>query len=266
MNRFDKICKDIKEVKIQGATNVAIAAIKALDIQKDKKSINKLIALRPTEPALKNGIAYALKYGVEEALRKIESQNPKISHHGAKLIKHNSVIYTHCHSSAVIGVIKSAKNKKIKVNNTETRPLFQGRRTSKDLAKLKIPNELYIDSAMRAAIKKCDIVLLGADSITKKKVINKIGSELVCETARRFRKPVYICASTWKYDRDSEHGTETPIEYRNPKEVWPQAPKNTKIINPAFEKIDPYLIRGIICEDGVFSLSKFISKAKKELK
>lgn len=44
---------------------------------------------------------------------------------------------THCHSGSVIKTLVEAhkQNKKIQVFNTETRPLYQGRKTSADLVK-----------------------------------------------------------------------------------------------------------------------------------
>ena len=38
MDSFSKICKDIKSIKIQGATNVAKAAVKAYRLKPTKKS------------------------------------------------------------------------------------------------------------------------------------------------------------------------------------------------------------------------------------
>jgi translation initiation factor 2B subunit (eIF-2B alpha/beta/delta family) len=118
---------------------------------------------------------------------------------------------------------------------------------------------------MRQAIKHADIVLLGADSITEKKIVNKIGSELVAETAKRFEKSVYICSSSWKFDTQSLHGSQTPIEFREDSEVWKKHPAKVNIVNPAFEKIDPGLIKGVVCEFGVLSFKRFISKVKEEI-
>ena len=265
--KFIELLHKIKSVQIQGATNIAKEGVKALKITKDPKCIQQLIETRPTEPALKNAIHYAQKHSVEEALAHFEETDKKISKLGADLIKDKSIIYTHCHSSSVVDIIIEAKKrgKHFAVNNTETRPLFQGRRTSRDMAKYKIENYHFVDSAMRAAIKQSNLVLLGCDAITKTKVINKIGSELVAETAQRFKIPLYICTDSWKFDPTTTHGQETPIEYRGEKEIWKDHPKNTVIINPAFEHINPKLIKGIISELGILSFDEFVKKASKTL-
>jgi ribose 1,5-bisphosphate isomerase len=66
----------------------------------------------------KTGKSYVQDIETEEAIR------PLI---GAKLIKKNMNIMTHCHSGSVVKILIEAhkQGKKIHVYNTETRPLFQ---------------------------------------------------------------------------------------------------------------------------------------------
>lgn len=262
---FNQICKAIKEVKIQGARNVAIAALKAYSLNPTKDSIKNLISLRPTEPALQNALRFAQLYSVKAALLHFSHSEKKIFENSKKLFKNKKVVYTHCHSSTVTGVVINNKNKIKKVNCTETRPLFQGRKTAVELSKANVPVTLYVDSAMRLALKDADIALLGADSILKDgNVINKIGSELVAETAfYNFRTPLYICTNSWKFDPRSLYDKETKIEFRSSKEVWDSKPKNINILNPAFEKINHKLIRGIVCEFGILTPEQFVKKAIK---
>ena len=56
MKRFDKILKDIKSIKIQGATSVALAGMQAYLLQHDTTSVRKILNARPTEPLLQNCI------------------------------------------------------------------------------------------------------------------------------------------------------------------------------------------------------------------
>jgi len=271
--------KKIKELKIQGAANISTAGILALESVTKKakkpseveKARKKLISARPTEPELENYLNYITTYHRDhtkkETLKEIKRLltekkkiNSKIFTNGAKLIDKGDIIFTHCHSSTVIGIIKKAKPKKIQVYITETRPRLQGRITSKDLAKLKIPVTHFVDSAARIALKESDIMLIGADSITYNRVYNKIGSELMALTAKNYHVPVYICASLWKFN----HHRET-IEERSPKEIWQRPPKGVKVKNYAFEKINFSLIKGIICEEGVLRPKKFVKRARKLL-
>jgi len=265
---FNKICKDIKSLKIQGATNVAKAGIKALRIKNDKKAIKKLLSLRPTEPALRNTIKFVKedpkKLG-KEALNHFKESRKKIVQYGSKLIKKNSIVFTHCHSGTVIDIFQGARKKrKFEVYNTETRPLFQGRTTAKEILKLKIPVTHFVDSAGRIAIKECDIVLMGVDAITSDgKVVNKIGTEMFCEIAYRLNIPIYFCTNSWKFDPATIYGFQERIEERAPKEVWKDAPRKLKIKNYAFEFIRPELVTAIISELGVYKPETFVTEVKK---
>lgn len=269
MNRFDKICNDIKTLKIQGAEDVAMAAAKALLLRHDNFAVKKLISLRPTEPCLRNTIKFVLlhkdiKEGVAKALEHFVFSQKKIAEIGSKLIEDKMTIFTHCHSDTVVNIIKEAKRqgKKIKVHLTETRPLFQGRITATQLAKLKIPATLFIDSAARIALKKADIAFFGADAITTTKIYNKIGSEMFAIMAKQQGVPLYIATNSWKFDSKAIYGTEEKIEIRSTKEIWQNPPKGIKILNPAFEKIDPILVTGIISELGLFMRKSFIALLK----
>ena len=56
---FNKIAGDIREVKIQGARNIAKAALQAYSLIPTKESKKKLISLRETEPMLEKVINFA---------------------------------------------------------------------------------------------------------------------------------------------------------------------------------------------------------------
>jgi ribose 1,5-bisphosphate isomerase len=270
MDRFDRICHDIKEVRIQGAAAVARAAVQALLIRHDDASVKKLLSLRPTEPCMRNAIKFALSYpqirqGVQEAL-KILNSDSEIAKIGSRLIENGMTVFTHCHSTTVMSILLEAKRqgKRFSVNCTETRPLFQGRITASQLAKAKIPTTLFVDSAARIALKKADIAFYGCDAITPTHIYNKIGSELFAIIAERYDVPVYVATGAWKFDPESIYGKETEVEERSPKEVWQNAPRGVKISNMAFEKVDAHLVTGIVSEIGVYMKKSFISAFKKE--
>jgi ribose 1,5-bisphosphate isomerase len=270
-------------LKIQGAENVAKEAVKSLGfvVEENKrktpeqimaaleKARKKLFKTRATEPCMRNALNFTL-YGAEkqadipgyvsqrikEALEFFRDAEEKITAYGEQKIKDGMTIYTHCHSSTVTRIIKAAwkNNKHIEVHNTETRPRFQGRITAAELAKEGIPVEHYVDSAARFALKKADIMLIGADAITVEgKVINKVGSELFAEIANKYDVPVYVCTNSWKFDPETVFGFEEPIEKRYAAEVWKDAPKKVKVNNWAFEKIKPELITGVVTELGIYN-------------
>lgn len=260
MGKFEEICRKIKNLEIQGAENVAKAGLVAYSLKPGKESIKRLLSLRPTEPCLENALRFAEKNSVKEAYEYLEESDEKIAKIGAKLVKGD--VYTHCHSSTVNKVLVEAKKtKKFRVYCTETRPKYQGRITAKELAGLNIPVTLFVDSAMRLAIKKVKLAMIGADSITiDGEVINKIGSELAADSCGHFKVPLYIITNSWKFDLRSLYNKEVPIEKRPSVEVWENKPKNVNVMNPAFEKIKASSIKAIVSELGILSPKEFVRK------
>jgi len=296
-----KTFQDIKSLKIQGATDVAIETIKTLanygnSINTKELSILKeriktgakfLLSARPTEPMAQNGVKFILsqlnkskpknvvhakdciKGASNDFLMTMSDAGDLVINHGERLVKNNDDILTHCHSWLVEQILIKAKEnkKKFKVYNTETRPLFQGRMTSKILLKAKISTTMVGDSSAGFLISHysgedlmMDKIILGADAILSDgSVINKIGSFSIGAAAKEEKVPLYIASTLLKYHNKSW----IKIEKRSPKELWKNAPKGLRIINFAFDIIPAKYITGIICEQGIIKpkdIGKVIKK------
>ncbi len=262
--RFDKIVRDIKDVKIQGARNIAKSALYAYSLIPTESSKKKLLSLRPTEPMLEKVLNLTGKKSYRQILNHFTLSQEAINKSVFKMIKNNDVIFTHCHSTNVSNALIYAKRKgkKFQVYNTETRPLFQGRKTAKELSRAGIKVTMFVDSALEDALsgeqgRKPSKVFLGADALLSNGIINKIGSELVSRIAREEKIPVYIIADSWKFTKKK-----VPIEQRKLNEVWNKAPKNVKIKNPAFEFVDKKYLTGIVSELGLMKYETFVKKMK----
>tara|TARA_Y100000034_G_scaffold136953_1_gene217557 strand:+ start:14670 stop:15470 length:801 start_codon:yes stop_codon:yes gene_type:complete len=261
-SKFNKISKDIKSIKIQGARNIAKAGLKAYKLIPTQDSKNKLLKLRPTEPLLANILKKTDKLSIEQFNQKLNENQDKINKQVFKLIKDDSVIFTHCHSSTVINALTYAKKKgkKFEVYNTETRPLYQGRKTAKELKNAGIKVTMFVDSAVDIALthsqktRDVDLILLGADAILKKGVLNKIGSSMIAQLAKLNKIPIYVLTDSWKYSSKN-----IKIEQRDFEEVWDTETK-IKIKNPAFGLIEKKYIKGIISEFGNLSYKEFLKK------
>lgn len=287
---FNSIVRDIKNLKVQGAQNVAKASLEALMLfakQNHKKkdfhvkiqdAKDILFHTRPTEPLMRNVLNFAtneldreanLLAGLIERQKwlneRFDKAERKIAIYGAKKVFDGSAVFTHCHSSSVISAFIEAKKLKrsFTVLNTETRPLFQGRKTALDLSKAGIKVTHFVDSSARVALKHADVMFIGADAISSEgKVTNKIGSEMFAEIASRYDVPLYVCTDSWKFNPLSVFGEEEIIEERASAEVWEKPPKGVTVSNLAFEKVKPDLITGIISELGVFKPEVFVREVK----
>jgi ribose 1,5-bisphosphate isomerase len=294
-----KIIDDIKSIKIQGARNVAKASVKVLILQAKyskantpkafyneiKKLSSVLAETRPTEPMMRNALNAAIAFLYIESkgknvklvkkkfvekqkayLKKVAEDKKKIFQYGAKLIPKGALVITHCHSSTVTGILKKAKSKNIDVIACETRPRYQGRITAKELADAGIDTTIVVDGAMNLYMKKADLVMVGADSITSRgDLINKVGTSTLAHIAKMHDTSFYSAAELSKYSMMTFYGEREKIEQRNPKEVWEKAPKRVKISNPAFDVTSAKYINAYITEEGVIPPQAFFTLATKKL-
>ncbi|MCL5970559.1 MAG: translation initiation factor eIF-2B [Patescibacteria group bacterium] len=283
---INKTIKDIKELKIQGATNIAKTAILVLRLWSCKKEwkyeelvtvAEKLAFARDTEPLAQNCIYYLLEKAktkegqslfteTEEIISLLKKTKIKAIETGLTLIKNGMTILTHCHSSSVTAILTKAKKEGLnfKVYLTETRPKYQGYLTAKELVKAGINATLITDSAATFLVSKedkieVDLIMVGADAInTDGSAINKIGSYGISLSAKRAKLPFYVVASLLKF-------TPFPLnlEERSPDEIWKDHPKRLKILNLAFDKIPKENITGFITEEGVIKPDKIKDQVKK---
>jgi ribose 1,5-bisphosphate isomerase len=278
----------IKRLRVQGARNVAIAAIKAIEAlasqttAKNKKQFltellkakEILFVSRETEPLMRNAVRMIVAQveknrendvkklvatvasASHRFLKELEDSKEKIAEIGARRIKNGSVILTHCHSSTVTYLLMKAKQegRTFEIFCTETRPLFQGKRTAREMLDLGVKTTFIIDSAARFLMSQVDLVIVGADAITSEgNVINKIGTSTIALVAQEARTPFYVVSELLKYDPATMYGDYEKIEERDSSEIWKDPPKNLLIRNPAFDVTRRDFIHGIICEEGIIS-------------
>ncbi len=278
--QVSRIIRDIKGLKIQGAREIAKAGLKAVEIEArrsraktskvfvsdiEKTAVN-VSKSRPTEPGLRHMLSsillsvkgfetedvkklrsFTLK-AIDNLLDNLESALDRIAENGASLIKSGDMILTHCHSHSVVAILRKAKaqGKKFRVIVTETRPLYQGVMTAKDLLRSKIPVLYSEDSAIGHFMKVTTKVLVGCDAILPNgAIVNKIGTLPLAIVAKHFGKPVYVAGGTIKITPDVQ------IEFREAGEIIePKKLPGAKIINPAFDVTPPEFIDQIITEKG----------------
>ncbi len=299
-----KVLKDVFSVKIQGAENISFKGSEAFFYELKRQLLlkysgkefiffseydkiffylqKKFLSLRKTEPHLENNIFFLKeknfsKRKVSSIISSLEKKflflkkhhfevYDKISFFSKKELSKFNVFYTHCHSSLAIKSILSS-NPKI-VYNTETRPLFQGRKTALELSD-KVLVKHFVDSYFASIIPKVDVVVLGSDEITEDgRIINKIGTKSIVFIAEKFSIPVFFVTDSFKLKLNSKNFSDDElVEFRSGKEVWNVNKKNLEVFNPAFEVFNAYKFKNIkvICEEGVFSVKKFVSVAKKKL-
>ena len=270
----EQVAKAIKDMVVRGAPAIGCAAAFGVVLGKgSKKAYEALAKSRPTAVNLFWALERMKKAKDLEAEAKAIYEediaaNRAMGERGAQLIPARARVMTHCNTGALataghgtaLGVIRSAKGKKISVIANETRPYLQGARlTAWECIQEGIPCTLITDSMAGHLMSRgdVDVVIVGADRIAANgDVANKIGTYSLAVMAKRHGIPFYVAAPLSTFDAAIPDGSHIPIEERPGDEVtgyrkvrW--APKGVKVRNPAFDVTPAELITGIICEKGI---------------
>ncbi|VVB56629.1 Ribose 1,5-bisphosphate isomerase [uncultured archaeon] len=297
-----QIAADIKALKIQGARRIAKSALEGLMLAaKASRAKNKagfhsdllaaarlLEATRPTEPMMRNALEQTLRFSMawihanpardvaalRAALAKrealllsdMEKSADTIAKIGAAEIPDNASILIHCHSTTLMRLLIRAHKmgKHLRVTCLETRPLYQGRLSARELSAAGIKTTLAVDSACGSLINQIDLVLVGADAITSEgDLINKVGTSTLAQLAHLHSVRFLCAAETWKFDPLTRLGRAEPIEQRAWEEVWGSGlygqekgkkvkkPAKLSVLNPAFDRTPARLISAYITEEGL---------------
>jgi methylthioribose-1-phosphate isomerase len=206
----------------------------------------------------------------------------EIGRHGAKLIRKNMRVLTHCNAgwlafvdigTATAPLYAAQKaGRQFHVYCDETRPRSQGATlTAWELAQQKISHQIIADNAAGHLMQRgeIDLVIVGSDRTLGRtgEVANKIGTYTTAVLARRHGIPFYVAIPLSTLDWNMRSGRDIPIEERNESEVlgaWGKKGKSNASVyvrvanptstarNPAFDVTPPELITGIITPHGIF--------------
>ncbi|MCK5772474.1 MAG: S-methyl-5-thioribose-1-phosphate isomerase, partial [Thermoplasmata archaeon] len=280
---IERTADDILSMRVRGAGRIGRAASRALgelayghvsgDLSADlREAASTLLSTRPTAVSLRNAIVLTLSGMVSldgpelredviwrsgDFITRSRDSVESIGREGAVLIPDNATVLTHCNSSAALSAIyEGFKLGKVRrVINTETRPWRQGHITSRWLAGNGVPVTMIVDSAVNHLMKDVDIVMVGADTITRcGDLINKIGTSQIALSAGENSVPFHACAETYKFSPTACAGADVPIEDRGPKEVADplrvEDMEGVRFENPIFDVTPGRFIDSIVTERG----------------
>ncbi len=161
-------------------------------------------------------------------------------------------ILTFSYSSSVLAVLLEAhaRQRLSAVFCTESRPMLEGQRLARELARAGIAVELGVDAAIATFAERADMALVGADSVTAQGVINKLGTTSLALASRHADTPCYVVADRHKW---FPAGAAAPVfsQLKPEVEVWSNPPTGVTIRNAYFECTPMTLFSGIVGEDGV---------------
>jgi translation initiation factor 2B subunit (eIF-2B alpha/beta/delta family) len=286
-----KMIKCIEEDRESGASELAVKALNTINyfakvskssnsdeyISELKEVCKRIIRSRASMAALTNLTSYiyyliinskitklnALKKftisSCDHLLNELYNLKEKIARNFFNSINDKVKILTHSYSSNVINSLIFARNKIAKVYVTESRPLFEGRKTAKILMNNGINVVFIVDYGISNVIKDVDLVTLGCDSILPDgSLVNKLGSYIIALIAKHYKREVFVVTESWKVST-----REVLIEEKNPKEVWDIV--GIEVKNPYFDVTPAELITSYITEDGRMNLG-FVKEKVREFR
>jgi translation initiation factor 2B subunit (eIF-2B alpha/beta/delta family) len=180
-----------------------------------------------------------------------EGANQRLATATLGLFPSRARVLTFSYSSSVLAVLLEAHARQClsAVFCTESRPIQEGQRLARTLANAGIAVEFGVDAAITTLAQQAHLVLVGADSLTIRGVINKLGTTGLVLVARHVGIPSYVICDRHKWFPAAA----TVPEFSHPKpggEVWLDPPEGVTIRNAYFECTPMALFSGIIGEDG----------------
>lgn len=187
----------------------------------------------------------------KKAIQRTKTDHDKMNFLGTSLIEENDTILTHSHSSSVKDLFVAAHRmgKTFQVVVTESRPGLEGKLLAKELGRQGIVTTLIVEAAALGVLERCRKVFVGADRISEREFINKVGTRAIALGAKEKGIDFYVVCDTSKFV-PARLGTFVRKQHP-PEEVLDQRFPNVIVENPYFELIPLSLVTVVVCEKGL---------------
>ncbi len=197
--------------------------------------------------------AAALRDTAQAYLSEQQHNSAELSRRAVALMPSGITVATHSASSTVLAAFKWATKagRQLFVICHESRPGFEGRYLASELAAAHVEVTLTADAAMYENVRASELVIIGADSMSDKGIVGKLGTAALVTCAKWLGVPCYVLADTNKI-WPSALGPQ-PIKERPPQEIWDDAPSGVKIINHYYDTASWDAISGVVTEQGLLT-------------
>ena len=194
----------------------------------------------------------------EQFKRQLKEHALRVAEGSLPLIVDGSTVVTISQSSTVQHALLHAQRagRRFRVICAESRPAYEGRETATKLAAHGLPVTLAVDTAAAAAVANADqfrgdsfVVLVGADMLTSKGIVNKVGTLALALAAKHSGVPMYTLCSSEKF---LPPGYPMPPQRERPNDtIWPESPANVEMWNRYYDFTTLHQVAGIVTEEGV---------------
>jgi translation initiation factor 2B subunit (eIF-2B alpha/beta/delta family) len=209
-----------------------------------------LLALEST--AVQDAPQRRVRGVVQAFLEHLTHANERLTMAILGLLPPGARILTFSYSSSLRAALLEAhaRHRLSAVFCTESRPKLEGQRLARELARAGIAVELGVDAAIATFTERADLALVGADSLTIRGVVNKLGTTSLALACRHAGIPCYVVADHRKW---FPAGAAAPAfrQLKPAAEVWSDPPAGVTVWNAYFECTPMTLFSGIVGEDGL---------------
>jgi len=199
------------------------------------------------------GLAEARRAAARAALSfgsGLDARNEALARRGAELLPAQGDVLTLSSSSAVRSVLLHAhRSGRGRVVVLESRPAAEGRDAARRLAEAGLSVLFAVDAAAATLAEGCAAVLLGADSIGDRGVVNKVGSLPAALGALRAEVPVLVAADVTKV---LPPGFPQPLDDDRPGDQLWAAPEGVAVWNRYFEAVPLSAVDVVMTDEGAF--------------
>lgn len=188
--------------------------------------------------------------------RRLSRNVEELRRRAIDLLPDRGAVLTYSYSSTVVETLVAAKKlgKSIRVFCGEGRPNLEGRRLARELAEAGVSVRFGVDAAVFGWIAEADLVLIGGDAISRRGLVNKIGSAALAGCVRASSNPerakIYALADSEKIV-PTALASRVRILSRDPAEVWDLARGPIEVTNRYFEMTPLAGLDGIVTESGL---------------
>ena len=231
------------EIRVLGKSLIDAQPAMAPMVNLVNHLLHAIESIKDPQPIKEKGRA-----AVEAFLDDLRTASERIKGHALGLLKGKKRVVTLSYSSTAAHVLAQARG--IEVICAESRPLSEGLHTARVLGAHGIRVRLVTDFAALSLVGESDLVMVGADAITGKGVVNKIGTYGLALAARDKSIPFYVLSGKEKF-LPPPFSEAIRIEQKDPQEITRETIPHAIVENIYFEFTPLELITGVVTQDGV---------------
>jgi translation initiation factor 2B subunit (eIF-2B alpha/beta/delta family) len=200
-----------------------------------------------------------LRQTVQTFLDHAERLHNDLAKTALHFLPRGSRVLTYSYSSSILAVLLEAHAQHCvsTVFCTESRPMMEGQGLARTLASAGLAVEFGVDAAASAFMQRASVVLVGADSLSDRGLVNKLGTTSLALLARDAGIPCYAIADRQKWLPAGVPPAD-PARREPGEEVWPAPPAGVTVWNAYFESTPLRMFSGVIGEDGLLTADELL--------